>query len=797
MPQKRVKYIIEHPSGETELTVDPKGWDGHEVGFERSDDFGLNVQNVVPLSFHGAGRNILKGIYENKSVFGQSKTRVEKRQNDWSFAPNYTYKHDYSTYKDNGRFVEISGLEDGLAKKFEVYKSTEYTIPLPPENEKIFVDYSGVTVDRTNIIQCGFGKLKEKGDIGEDFYVLGGNRSVRSYTDIISFTDTDGLPYETMTFRMLKTATFSFTLNMFCEIKADGFLWNPSSGTMKIMVHNAGFSGASQISTNFTPTSSRVSASKRYDTFATSRTITVSLAAGTLVSVFYDADNGAYSGVFVEDGANCFLDISNLTESAYQNAKIECFTYEWLIDKLLKAIDPTAVLDYNIPVNPNYTPLLTATPCISNIGQVNGTGELRTSLEEVLKSLHYIECIGIDINGNTMTIEPIQNMYIDTDKGFVEANNIVVEHDTSHQYNSIKVGGKVEDRKDEDALYYPFICEKTFKVNNTIVEAELSLINPFLLDPYEIENYIVKVFDTVDNKDECKFAVMACTQLFSNRRRLNVVGSDIITFQAGDTGEVTLNANITITPEMRYGESKIEASPFSFISGALTPTEWSLQILYNGGQVDSFDGTGNPGGEFYMTTLLANLNQNVSILYSQTYNLAFSDNPSTAEIYLDAYESYATPQLMGNILFRNHTITNFQGDGATMFNVPLTPKRILQKWAKYLAISVHGSDSKQLEFVSSDIESSITSRCDYETVDVVENAPLSLNTTTPLFLPCTISFDTPDKLIDIADFNSEKYKYVSVRDEKRNKVYKGWINIATFALAKKKEKQITLQAKTI
>jgi hypothetical protein len=148
-------------------------------------------------------------------------------------------------------------------------------------------------------------------------------------------------------------------------------------------------------------------------------------------------------------------------------------------------------------------------------------------------------------------------------------------------------------------------------------------------------------------------------------------------------------------------------------------------------------------------------------------------------------------------LYKSHTITNFQGDAATMFNVPLTPKRILQKWAKYLAISVHGSDSKQLEFVSSDIESSITSRCDYETADVVENAPLNLSTTTPLFLPCTISFDTPDKLIDIADFNSEKYKYVSIRDEKKNKVYKGWINIATFALAKKKEKQITLQAKTI
>ena len=56
MPQKRFRYFIETETEDIELQTDPKGWDGHEVGFQRSDDFGLNVENVVPLSFSGISR---------------------------------------------------------------------------------------------------------------------------------------------------------------------------------------------------------------------------------------------------------------------------------------------------------------------------------------------------------------------------------------------------------------------------------------------------------------------------------------------------------------------------------------------------------------------------------------------------------------------------------------------------------------------------------------------------------------------------------------------------------------------
>ena len=74
MPQKRYDYYING----TKLTKDPKGWDEHSIGLTRSEDFGLNVEVVVPLSFSGNGRDILKSIYESDSIFQYSSYHIQK-----------------------------------------------------------------------------------------------------------------------------------------------------------------------------------------------------------------------------------------------------------------------------------------------------------------------------------------------------------------------------------------------------------------------------------------------------------------------------------------------------------------------------------------------------------------------------------------------------------------------------------------------------------------------------------------------------------------------------------------------
>ena len=144
---KPFKYFIVYNNGvdELELTTDPKGWQEHSIGFSRSEDFGNNVEVVVPLSFSGSGRILLKSLYEAESVFAKASIRIEKRENDWSMAEFYVYRLNFKSYKDNLRFVEIDGVEDGLLSKFQTYKDTQYEIPLPTTNKE-FLEYTGASV---------------------------------------------------------------------------------------------------------------------------------------------------------------------------------------------------------------------------------------------------------------------------------------------------------------------------------------------------------------------------------------------------------------------------------------------------------------------------------------------------------------------------------------------------------------------------------------------------------------------------------------------------------------------------
>ena len=357
MPEKRFQYYLSDGSTETLLNVDPKGWDNHEIGFSRSDDFGINIQNVVPLSFSGDGREYLKAEHASKGLFAKTKTIIKKRIDNWTYAPFYVYKHDYSTYKDDLKYVEISGIEDGLAKKYDTYKDTEYEIDLPSSN-KLFIDYTGASYVDKNIIQCLYGEMKEYKFVGTDYYALKGNRSVRSYNDKIAFTDGDGLPYTTMTFRALQTYTdLNLKLELFVTIEADGAFGTSgtSQGQLCLIKHSTFASAANEVvnkntGTNirYNPDSTSSPGNNRIDTFARTVDARIDIVQGQLYTLFYEAEDKSYDDVSVTDGGKCFIELSNLVSSAYQNQKLECFTYEWLIEQLLLKIDSTATFESTV-----------------------------------------------------------------------------------------------------------------------------------------------------------------------------------------------------------------------------------------------------------------------------------------------------------------------------------------------------------------------------------------------------------------------------------------------------------------
>lgn len=815
MPEKRYQYIIDNNGTETELTTDPKGWDGHEIGFERSEDFGLNIQNVVPLSFSGAGRSLIKGVYESKGIFGQTKTIIKKRQNDWTYAPFYTYKHDYSTYKDNLRYAEISGIEDGLAKKISTYKDTEYEIDLPIS--KTFLDYTGANYTTTNQLQAKYGKLAEKTTIGEDMYVIGASRAVRAYNNKVAFTDGDGLPYETMTFRALETTSIEIDIFLKLTIEADAYLLEstPNPGTIKIYKHNASFDSevlvtptfSPSVTYPFVPSSTSTPSNNRVDVFDTTTKATLSIEEGQLYSFFYDADNKAYDEVSVKESSGCYISISNLVDNAYKNAKLEVFTYEWLIEQLLLKIDSTATFASTVTY-PNVKEFLSCTPCFLNIGKTSGTGKVKTTLKDVLESFNKLKCIAIDITGSTMTISDRADAYpTNSSYGLITVNNIVVEHDSQHQYNKVTVGADTADREDDDPLIYPFICKKEFSVDNTIAENELDLVNNFMLDPYEIDKYIRTTTEKTDVKDECKFAVFATKDTYTlvdiqaTQSSSNQISGDyplIYTIYTDSTNELS---NIIPYSPTTYIKFKVNLS----VENA-DVSEWSIfadkynsqNTLIERIELISRDTRNNVNEEY---EFVFPYNEAYFVLSGEvvidnaTVNTTgiFEFQPVTVnDAIVDIFNKI-------NTLYRDHTIVSgFIGDDATIYNIPLTPKRILDRWKKYLAISLVGATTKKLTYGTATIKNSaLVSKCAYESANLEENTDLSLTGVTPIFLPTTISADTQEKLVTVADFETEKYKYFRFIDEKSGNEYQGWINTITFAVAKTESKQIILQAKEL
>ena len=149
-------------------------------------------------------------------------------------------------------------------------------------------------------------------------------------------------------------------------------------------------------------------------------------------------------------------------------------------------------------------------------------------------------------------------------------------------------------------------------------------------------------------------------------------------------------------------------------------------------------------------------------------------------------------------LYKNHTLTNFKGDAASVFNVAYSPKRILQKHAEYLGISTVGANSKVFKLETSALaKADISSQLGYETSEVVEDANLDLSATSPMFLPMLINCDTAEDVVDLDVFKTKKYRYLRVTDKKSGRTFSGWINNITFAVTKNKQKSLEMQARGV
>ena len=811
---KPFRYTIQYGENELVLTTDPKGWQEHSIGFTRSDDFGLNVETVIALSFSKEGRNLLRSLYEQTGIFTKAFLLIEKRNNDWVYNSFYKYRLDFSTYTDSMNFIDISGIEEGLLSAFSAYKDTEYEITLPIFD---FINYTGISVERRNLIQANFGEMYEKSGIGDSIYPLGGSRSVRTYSDSLAFVDFNGEPYETMTIRCIKDITFDLHVKLNNKIVAKRFLSaQGTGGDIKLIKHDSEF-GTSQPPINLTYTKETTVDSGIFyhtntTTFVGDEVIeNISLTAGQCISLCYIAESGTYSNVSNSEAQDTFIEVSTLSESSYKNANLTVFSFETLLNALLDKISPDATLDYKI-VNDDYDVWLTTTNHVKVIGAISGEVTFKAKLSDALKAIHCLNNVGIDISGNILTIDYLENFYKDVYGGEIICKNIVLKHDQKHQYNKISVGYKVDERGDNEDLTYPYNCQKEFEVKNAISESAISLVNPYIADPYEIEQLIINTAGEIQNEIDTKFMVFCYDK--TAPYDFIIATSDAESLDDGHTYRLTtlggyptmdrFLVNVDVEGSSIENLLQYNTSLFYYVPSKTGKHNVQLNIVLVGTDIENRVAL-NRVNTFTETHVIETEEviydtNRIEYRFSAVFDLVEMVDALHFEIDLVCSEnitSVTCTDLYYNVFidkgfYKSGEITNFVGDSATAYNLPITPKRIMQKHLNYLSVSNLGNVD-DIAFVTSEIDSNITSMIGSETVPVVENA--NVESITPIFLPVTIECDT------VTDFSStfadNKYKYLKIIDQKSGKMYQGWINSITFAPTKKKSTKLILQAKSI
>lgn len=184
----------------------------------------------------------------------------------------------------------------------------------------------------------------------------------------------------------------------------------------------------------------------------------------------------------------------------------------------------------------------------------------------------------------------------------------------------------------------------------------------------------------------------------------------------------------------------------------------------------------------------------------------FKGSPYLIEQYLDekATQSSKTKEQDNDVFvfcvvpFTSGTTTTLyrypSGTSATYdtyFNLPMSPMRFIIANSKYIGVSLFGL-TKELEYVSTDRFSNISTRIEGESVAVAENvgdsAVLVAGLSAPYFLPETIEFETTG-LMTRTEILALRHKYFTI-NEKFGSVYKYYINDISLPLTKNKSYKV-------
>lgn len=730
-----VNGVITSKATPTPLPQAPLGWLDMVISWERDErKYGIIRGFTTKFEFPGVGGRILVHTYINENVERQLQLLIKRLTLDltpttYNFIYRYLYKGelDLTTLQINESTVAVNVMEGGVTKLLKANEGTvnEYDIDSHPAHVNVLMDgikitgvYNWVIAEYTT---GSTGALPTQVLVGEEQKAPGiaALNVTGGFTLSYSGIDADNTEY----FLVVTEApagnvgTFTGTIRMSNPdpaFPANIILW----------VYNSLSSTLTSIPLTTAQEASIVTINKEVPVNEGDR-------------FFLEIDEYHFESTLT-------FTIQNQKSTTYIKALRPTTLYNEICDNVITS----AGLRASTLLTANDTLLVTCGDAVRGIAGA----KIKTKLTDFFDAFNVILNAGMGVEGRTLTLEA-KSHYYDTTLTPIELGEVKdlrVTPAKDKLVNTIKIGYPPQEIEDVNGRY-AFNNTSIFGLDFiTRTPQELTLISPYITDPYIIE-----------------------------LTRINFEGKN--TTDGNQDNDVMLLSAERLQADGSFTVSLVEDGNYMVVANG---------VYFLPGQVIRITGTANGNDGDYTVADTASVI--IAQLVSFTAAKAVTADEANVTVNVE-WVTGALYRLLREAYSNAGNPTDFGVPSpATIFNItPFTPKRLLYTHGDEINSRCWGFDDQVITFKSTDKNRNLKTVLGSVTVDEDADVPVA-DLPARLYLPVYFEFtcEVPVDLIDILEATTNRFfSFIWL-----GVTYTGFLVKAAYAPANNREQSFKLLA---
>jgi hypothetical protein len=694
--------VLKKVSQRTPLVYTPDGWQDLAIGWERDmTKIGIVRNFSIPLGFVEDGAEILRNIIYKENIEAKvyliiQKLNVTYGGGFYKYGYEFFYKGeiDLSTLKDQETKVTVSIAEGGLYKKMKANEGTVYEIPVD-DPESISVKMDGILLSET-----------------ANFLVPGGIEGARLSPVVpIVFLNKEGTAYGVAaTSQEVDDSDSYFLLNGTADdvpvLIKGSVRFQPDDIAEQVIVTLYKQTAAGVVTIFQTDTFNPVTAGNYYQA---TYDLTVTLGpnehlAIRLIAPGFSGGVGA-SVIFAE------TTIKATYNTRYRETYARCLKPITLFKRLGAKIIGNEVNAASTLLEAHSNLVYTSGDAVRGIAGA----KIKTHLNDFYQDNKVRYGAGIGLENNKIVIEDYLHFLNETDPiylGQVKDLNVSVSTDLLH--NTVKIG-YTERTIDDVNGKLSFNNSHLYTTPISKVVKELSLISPYIADPYVIELTRINLEGktTTDNSKDNDVIILNVEEEINSFVVTDFNAGPLSVFIPGATGSLINIQGHDDKQPLFYAGVRIN------ITGS--PTNDGPYTIASVGEVV-------PGSGFYLSII---------------EDMALEDMDG-------ATLSFSTYTL------KRETYDVLEGVSPSVFNIEeLTPKRIFANHEPWFNSIFNGFEGQEFVFQTTERNDKLKTVLGSETIIERSNYQIDTN---KIFLPFYFEFDTevPTDIVDTLEANPNK-----------------------------------------